>query len=221
MGENAPPLTAAERALLLDDEAMEDDAEEEKKPAASAPTQVKQVAAPYPAPTSYDSHLQDWYPLYSISMWTGGEMDKYVTIALLLPSGITKREDSQVRVSDNLVEMVVRVKWPSIMSNVALLHAFYGMGDKGLALPAYHPKIVGFNNFFLNLRDRESDPLYSEATIPLPMKVQKTPVEFRRIGDSSGARVLYVTLRAVEMAAYKGIDDSDFVIINDKNDVTP
>jgi hypothetical protein len=86
----------------------------------------------------------------------------------------------------------------------------------------YHPKLVGFHDFFSNLCEQESDSLYSEATIGLPIRVQKTPVEFHCLGDQSGARVLYVTYRAVQKNDYKGIEDTDFVMVgDDQSKVTP
>jgi predicted amidohydrolase YtcJ len=54
------------------------------------------------------------------------------------------------------------------------------------------------------------------------MRVQKTPVEFHCLGDQSGARVLYVTYRAVQKNDYKGIEDTDFVMVGDDQwKVTP
>jgi hypothetical protein len=225
-GPTMPPLTPKEQEIY-DEENAEDTEEADKKPAASTSTsnsaaavaastaRVNNPSDNHPADATDMNHLYEWMPIYAISLWKNGDMDEQVTLAILLPSGIGSMEDSQVRVDDNLYEVHVRVKWPTIASVVSALHSLWN-------LPEYHPKLVGFHDFFSNLRERESDSLYSEATISLPMRVQKTPVEFHRLGDQSGARVLYVTYCAVQKNDYKGIEDTDFVMVgDDQSKVTP
>jgi len=198
---------AGDVSMFADDEA----AEEAPVANTRASAQPALVTAS-PAPPNFTSFLMTWNPIYALSHWTGGDMDEHVTVAVLLPSGISARDDSQVRVSENHQELQVKVSWPHMMSSVAALHALWQATSN--ALPSYHPKIVGFHNFFTNLRGRESDKLVSEATIRLPIKVQKIPTEFVRIGDPSGARILYVTLHAIEIVDYKDVADGDFVIID-------
>lgn len=195
---------------MVDDEDVSNKEAEDARPAVAVP--VPAVTPRTSAPTQ-DPHLFTWYPIFALSKWLNGDMDEHVTLIILLPSGITAREDSQVRVGDNLTELIVRVKWPDMAGHVDALHQFFSL--QGRPLPPYHPMIVGFHNFFAALRTRESDSLHSEATIQLPMQVQKTPTEFFRIGDANGTRMIYVTLGAVEKTDYKGIDDADFILLGD------
>jgi hypothetical protein len=181
------PLTPEEQEIY-DEENAEDTEEPDKKPAASTSTSnsaaavaasaahVNNPSDTHPADATGMNHLYEWMPIYAISLWKNGDMDEQVTLAILLPSGVGSIEDSQVCVDDNLYEVHVHVKWPTIASVVSSLHSLWN-------LPEYHPKLVGFHDFFSNLRERESDSLYSEATIGLPMRVQKTPVEFHHLGD--------------------------------------
>jgi hypothetical protein len=166
------PLTPEEQEIN-DEENAEDTEEADKKPAASTSTSNSAAAVAASAarvnnpsdnhPATDMNHLYEWMPICAISLWKNGDMDEQVTLAILLSSGIGSIEDSQVCVDDNLYEVHVGVKWPTIASVVSALHSLWN-------LPEYHPKLVGFHDFFSNLREQESDSLYSEATISLPIE---------------------------------------------------
>lgn len=190
----------------LDDHAAEDSMD--RKPAS-----IKKVKLFHGNKNPRDAHGQiSWMPIYCISQWKNGQMENMVTVAIILPSGVTKKEDSKVKVSDDLCELQVTVKWPSMLSNVAALHKFWNRKDEN-TLPSWHPKIVGFHDYFAGLREKEDEDLYATASIVLPLQVQKNIVDIHHFGDENGARIIYVELRGMENSSYKSTTDSDFIIL--------
>jgi hypothetical protein len=133
------PLTPEEQEIY-DEENAEDTEEPDKKPAASTSTSNSAAAVAasaacvnnpsdnHPADDATGmNHLYEWMPIYASSLWKNGDMDEQVTLAILLPSGVGSIKDSQVHVDDNLYEVHVRVKWPTIALVVSALHSLWNL----------------------------------------------------------------------------------------------
>ena len=100
-----------------------------------------------------------------------------------------------------------------MLTNVNIMHQHWTKKNPNAYLPS-NPKIMGFHKFFVSMRKREDDELFTTAIIPLPFPVQKTIVDMHRLGNGSGARLLYVDLRAMIYSDYKVAAKSELVMID-------
>ena len=153
-------------------------------------------------------------PMYIISCWMDEDRHENVTVAIALPAGITKKEDTKVRVLDDQSSLRVDVRMPDMLANIDLLHSFWNRGGRN-PYPSYHPKITGFHEFFEKMRNREEDAVFSTALIKLPILVQKKLVDVKRFGSTTGGSILYVDLEGVTKSEYKVSNGDDFVFLDD------
>ena len=151
-------------------------------------------------------------PMISISLWEDEARHQNVSVAIAMPAGITKKEDTKISVLDDQSTLKVEVRIPEMLSNVHKLHSYWNRGGM-TTLPLYHPKIKGHEDFFANLRKREADSLFSIALIKLPVLVQKNIVGTYRYGGVEGS-ILYVDLEGVNKSEYKVDDSEDFVLLD-------
>lgn len=137
-------------------------------------------------------------------------MTKRVTIAVALPGGSATKDGSDVFVNDDGCALVVRVRWPAMLTDLNKLHSKW----RHLKIPAenripdYHPKLIAFKEHYRQLKKREKEPIFSVAHIPLPFQVQQRIVELHRFGDQDGARILYVELKAFDNN-YEDVSDNE------------
>ena len=100
-----------------------------------------------------------------------------------------------------------------MMTDVDLMHKQWHKKNANAYLPS-NPKIMGFHKFFASMRKKEDDELFTTAIIPLPFPVQKTIVDMHRLGNGSGARLLYVDLCAMIYSDYKVAAKSELDMID-------
>ena len=99
--------------------------------------------------------------------------------------------------------------WPSIVSDVDKLHAHWKQNKTSLS----DTIMEGFNTFFKRFRKKNADPIFSIGEIDLPFPASKE-IKIKRVGDRTGARLIYVFLTALESSDYEDHDeDDDFDII--------
>jgi hypothetical protein len=155
-------------------------------------------------------------PQASIGLWKDEAMHEFVSVAIAMPAGLTKNDDTKVRVLDDQSTLRVDVRMPDMLSNVGLLHSFWNRPGSGLVpLPPYHPKIVAHHDFFSSLRKREGDTLFSTALIKLPVMVQKSVMSVHRFGSTAGGSILYVDLEGINKGGSKTNNGGDFVLLED------
>jgi len=198
-----------------DEDDPEEDNKNESKGYDDENEDTKLAATPkvtaYSNRTNGTNGMLTFMPIYAQSVWIDHDkLQKMITLAIVLPSGIINPEDSKVRVADNQHALMVSIKWPPMISKVASLHAYWNnTHDPDKKLPQYHPKILGFHQYFASLKAEENDSLYSEAIIPLPFLVQKDIAELTRLATTEEERIIYVDLRAIQAMAYKCSPDAD------------
>lgn len=134
-----------------------------------------------------------WRPIYSRSVWRNQDMTDCVTVAVLLPSGVT---ETMAFVESDGCTLVVKAIWPEMLTNLDKLHAKWLQAKDPNRLPPFHPKLMGFKQHYKTLRKRSSDKLISVARIPLPFQVHQKLDVIYKLGDSSGSRIIYIELQA-------------------------
>lgn len=154
-----------------------------------------------------------WKPQVAMSMWVNDQLHNMVTVAIGLTAGVDIEKDVKVYVSDNKNELIVSEKMIKMVSDVDSMHKHWRNKDPN-AYPPSCSKIMGFHSYFSGLRKRENDDLFTTAIIKLPFPVQKTVVSLHQLGDKSGARLLYVDLRAVDYNDYRAVAKSSLVMID-------
>lgn len=156
-------------------------------------------------------------PQVSIALWKDENLHDFVSVAIAIPAGLTKRDDTKVSILDDICHMRVDAKMPDMLSDVTLLHSFWDRPGM-TPLPAYHPKILAHHDFFARLRKREDEILYSTAVIKLPIMVQQKMLAVHRFGTVTGGTILYVDLEGINKSEYKADNGDEFVLLDD---VTP
>jgi hypothetical protein len=153
-------------------------------------------------------------PQISIAQWKDENMHDFVSVAIAIPAGLTKKEDTKVRVLDDLSRIRLDARMPQLLSDVKALHSYWSRPGM-TPLPAYHPKILAHQDFFASLRSREGDILYSTAVIQLPIQVQKKILAVHRFGTVTGGSIVYIDLEGVNKSEYKDDDGDDFILLDD------
>lgn len=162
-----------------------------------------------------DNDELTWRPLFSQSYWQDENMTDRVSVAICLPSGCGGKGDATVAIDDDGCSLVLTVSWPLMLSDVKKLHAKWLNGKNCEKIPPFHPKFNGFNKFYSQLRKTCSERLSSTARIPLQFQVQQRIEGISRIGDSNGARIIYVELKAFESAYVNDANEVDsFEVFN-------
>ena len=147
-----------------------------------------------------------WKPICLIAKWDDKALNKIVTVLIVLPSGVSEDTAEAVTVESGGVELVVKVKWPTMLLDMDLLHAKWAPDastspvstanstsiiatKKTAAFPSYHPRIVAIKQAFAQLCSSEKEKIYSVARIRLPLVCQKQILNFDRVGDKTGTRL--------------------------------
>ena len=147
------------------------------------------------------------YINYIQSTWVKRKTSQTVLdLIILLPSGVADNDCYSVQVDPNENELIIDVKWPSVMSNIdILLHAlkeYYrdmdGNDDShDLSLQEEHPVISGFSAHLRTLKSNVDDDVWKRFKINLPLKVEKSIKPKFMKGEVSGSCLLSVTLYGV------------------------
>ena len=152
-----------------------------------------------------DPFLQ-WTPVSVQSQFEDYNLRSWVTVGILLPSGVNDPKDMKVRLSDSLDQLVLSVKWPDFMGDVDQLEAALDdhLDDEKSGEKVLHPRTHGFHKFFSMLRGQEGDELYSSGFIPLPFTCDKASLSITPISKKSlGLKVVFVDVRALDTSDYK------------------
>ena len=153
-------------------------------------------------------------PQVSIALWKDENLHDFVSVAIAIPAGLTKKDDTKVSILDDLSHLRLDAKMPDLLSNVTALHSYWSRPGM-TPLPAYHPKILAHHDFFAKLRKREDEILFSTAIIKLPIMVQQKIMAVHRFGTVSGGSILYVDLEAINKSEYKADNGDEFVMLDD------
>ena len=152
-------------------------------------------------------------PNYSISHWTN-HVTPMLTVAILLPSGVSSREASTVSILPSLKELELMIRWPALMSDVNRLHAFKMRPSDSLASET-DSKLIGFHHFLNNHRTKDTDPICARTVIKLPFQVQKMLKDFKRLSDGeTSANVTCVDLMGVTDSDHKDMDQDNVCVIH-------
>lgn len=154
-------------------------------------------------------------PQVSISLWQDDARQEFVSVAIAMPAGITERNDTKVRVLDDLTSIRVDIGIPPILGNPIELHRYWEKIGKPLAPDC--PRIKGHQDFQASIKNREVDKIYSTAVICLPIQVQKKILKIYRYGTWKLGSVLYIDLEGSSKSEYKLDDGDEFVML----DITP
>jgi hypothetical protein len=169
-----------------------------------------------------------WKPICLIAKWDDEALNKIVTLLIVLPSGVSEDTAEAVTVESGGVELVVKVKWPTMLLDMDLLHAKWApdassspsstanstsviVTKKITAYPSYYPRIVAIKQAFAQQRSNENEKIYSVERIRLPLVCQEQILNFDRVGDKSGTRLLYVDLMGPK-SNYNRLAVDDFFI---------
>ena len=136
-------------------------------------------------------------PMCAISTWVEPDTTtKRITVAVILPSGVGK-SDFKVRVPEGGMCVELYFTWPNALVDVATMHRKWLRTEVSDRFERYHPKCVGFDEFFKELRSTTLDEIESVAEIPLPFAVESHIDQTHNLGwlDSS-ARMIYIDLKA-------------------------
>ena len=79
-------------------------------------------------------------PMIGISSWEDEVRHQNVSVAIAMPAGITKKDDTKIRVLDDQSTLRVDVRMPDMLFNVQKLHSYWNRTGV-TTLPMYHPKI--------------------------------------------------------------------------------
>lgn len=150
--------------------------------------------------TSYMAR-QTWMPNHTMAVWENHLMRQMVTVVVVMDAGVDVNTDVKCKVSDDGKELQIKQKLVERLANVDMLHEYFRKKDKD-AYPPYHPKIMAFHKFMKSMRREKGDAVFHTACIKLPFQVQTDIIEEYKLGDNSGARLLYVDLRAVVTESY-------------------
>jgi hypothetical protein len=153
-------------------------------------------------------------PQVLIALWKDENMHDFVSVAIATPAGLTKKDDTKVRILDDLSSMRLDARMPHLLSDVTALHSFWSRPGM-TPLPSYHPKILAHHDFFAALRTREEDALFSTAVIKLPIQVQKKILAVHRFGTVTGGSILYVDLEGINKSEYRADDGDEFIMLED------
>lgn len=135
-------------------------------------------------------------PIYLLGTWKDPDdhNSERVSVAILLPSGVTK-DDVTLNVVDNGHYLEIGVIWPSFLSDHRALHKKWLVGHKVRTLASYHPMLTCFTDFLAAHR-RPDGSLSSTASIRLPFQCESRPERESCAWEGTSACVLYVILKA-------------------------
>eukprot|EP00171_Calliarthron_tuberculosum_P003541 IDg3541t1 len=136
-------------------------------------------------------------PLYMLGSWKDPRTkDDKISIAVLLPSGISEHPGDIVATVVDDWFMQLSVTWPtSFMSTVQLMHIWL-QGDGVEKIEDYHPHFQSFSAFRERFQTSEEDKIHSVARIPLPFAV-KSDFEQHLLGwHGTSQTVLFLILSA-------------------------
>ena len=123
-------------------------------------------------------------------------MENRVTLAILLPTRVGYN-DYTLRVSEGGRSFPMRCGWPPEFCQMDILHRKWLRSEASESMELYHPKILGFESFFQNLRDRSTDGVESVANIPLPFPVESCIYCQYNLGwRETTTKFVYVDLQA-------------------------
>ena len=150
-------------------------------------------------------------PMCAMSTWVEPDTTtRRITVAVILPSGVQKR-DFKIRVPEGGMRVEIYFTWPNPLGDVGVMHRKWLKANNGDRFERYHPKCVGFDEFFRELRDSTSDEIESIAEIPLPIAVETHIEKTHNLGfRNSTARKLYIDLKVAADKYAVEPNDSDF-----------
>ena len=117
----------------------------------------------------------EFKPLYLIYSWEEPKIKtKRVAVAILLPSGIEKR-DWSLRFQENARALDFTVPWPLALLDLDRMHKTWLPQQTGYGhgtFQKFYPCYLSFETALRGMRDRQTDGIGSTARISLPFQVE-------------------------------------------------
>eukprot|EP00171_Calliarthron_tuberculosum_P006567 IDg6567t1 len=118
---------------------------------------------------------KEFKPIYSVGDWNNPEdlENRRVSVAILMCSGIDKRNDFCLNVVNQGWVLEYSVVWPHAMVNMEALHKMWLLGAGGVPrIEKYHPMLKSFDPFLEKLRRPHDGKIETKARISLPFKCE-------------------------------------------------
>ena len=198
-------------------------AEDEVLPqkAASKKPRVNDVARNVTAKAGAElvrSEEETWLPLFIMAVYRDEHMVWHVVAVILLPSGVGFRDTNDValRTEKGGNELVIEVVWPWFVVNINELHEQFD--DPVKRTDDFVVRKRALMTRMAEMRPTASDPLKSVGRIPLPFEVIPDIPDnsWDFIGSTTGARVLYIDLKAPSANTYKAATVKEAKILQTK-----
>lgn len=82
-----------------------------------------------------------------------------------------------VQVGPTQIALDIYFTWPKAIPDVNLLHKFWLEKNEKERIEPYHPRVVGFRNFFRSYRVREFESIVTTSRLRLQTKVETEVVK--------------------------------------------
>lgn len=140
----------------------------------------------------------EWQPAYFLGEWKEADTPrKRISIVIQLLCGNTDDENLQVSVTDDGMQLVVKSRIPDIMMEKGL-HRLHMDEESEMTQTDFHNRksamCAAVEAFMRKSVGPTSDRFWFLSRIPLKFPCEKT-FDVRNKGDSSGVRLLYITLK--------------------------